>query len=545
MKKVFSITSLVLCIVFILTACSPQGSSNAEVGPTEVPQNEPAVQDTAPTTNEAPTVVMAANMSGLVTFDPLTMCEQLATMLFSLTYESLVNIDSSDYSKVIPYLAESWEISEDQRTYTMHINPKATFASGNPVTAEDVKWSLDRSRKDGATCYGSYLAPVESIDVVDDLTVNITTTSPDAAFLILLSTSGFATLEKAVAIQHGATDTLDQEDTAKDWLDQNSPGTGPYVLTKWEPNSEVVYEANPNWWGGTPSLGKFVVKHYEDPTLMVQQLQSGEADLIPWLDFDLIETVKADPNLKISASTDIVTTYMAMNMDPAISEYSSNKLVRQAIGAAINKDEIIQTILHGYGARAPSVVSVGELGVKPEDAAPRNLELARDLLSQAGYENGFTIPLYYSSTNPESALLATAVQSDLAEIGITVELKPTETSVLYTDIRASKTPFAISSWGPDTPDPTNLLDMFCYHDVVIGQWFNVNMPEAEPLCTQLHSEFDPAKRAELVQQITTIFNDYMPYIQFYNKDFVFATTQPVTGYYLPGRFMDLSKTTKD
>ncbi len=558
MRKWFVIICLTMLIALIFASCAPKAETPAVVEQT-APEAEESSEDSAvPQTDtsgaaaeeseaeaeEAPVVIMAANLTGIVTFDPLTMCEQLATMLFSLTYESLVNIDPNDYGNVVPYLAESWEVSEDQRTYTLHLFPNATFASGNPVTAEDVKFSFDRSRKDSATCYGSYLSVVEDVTVVDDLTVQITTKEPDAAFLILLSTSGFAIVEKEAAMAHGATDTLEQDDTAKDWFDQNSPGTGPYILTKWEPNAEVIYEANKNWWGGTPPLSRFIVKHVEDPTLAVQMLQTGGVDLIPWLDFDLINTVKADSNLSISASDDIITYYLAMNMDPEISELSANKLIRQAVAAAIDKDEIIETIFQGYASRAPTIISAGMLGVKTEDAQPRDVELARSLLAEAGYENGIDIDLYYFSTPPEWSMVATVIQSDLAEVGINVELKPTEPSVLRSELGAGSIPFALASWGPDTPDPTQLTDIFCYSDSVIATRFNVSMPEAELLCDQLHTEFDLDERARLVEEITTVFNDYMAYTQLYSKQFVFAHSNKVSAVYLPGRFMDLSKTTK-
>jgi|WetSurMetagenome_2_1015567.scaffolds.fasta_scaffold20317_1 peptide/nickel transport system substrate-binding protein len=535
MKKLTISITLFICLSFLLTACGPSTATPAVSASTAA--------ETPSTPAQAPSLVMAADISAVITSDPVVMCEQITTMLFSLTYESLVMLDPANYGNVIPALAQSWELSADQKTYTFHLNPNAKFASGNPVTADDVKFSFDRNRKDPATCIGSYLAPVESVTVVDAQTVQIATKQPDAAFLTLLSCAGFAILEKAVVVAHGGTDTADTADTAKDWLDHNSAGSGPYILTKWEPNAEMDYDANPNWWQGTPPLSRFIVKHVEDPTLAVQMLQTGEADLVPWLDFDLIDTVKADPNLVITSHDDITTTYMGMNLDPAISEYSANELVRQAIAAAINKDEIIQTILHGFASRAPNIISVGELGVNTADNKPRDLTLARSLLAQAGYQNGITIQLSYYASPPEWGSIATVIQANLAEIGITVTLNPLETSVFLTQVRASQLPFAILSWGPDTPDPTQLTDIFCY-DAVVGKRFNAVMPEATPLCDQLHTEFDTTKRAELVQQITGVFNDYMVYTQLFNKQFVAASTNAVSVSYIPGRFLDLSKTTK-
>ncbi len=274
-------------------------------------------------------------------------------------------------------------------------------------------------------------------------------------------------------------------------------------------------------------------------------LQTGDADLVWQLDLDLIDAVQADANLALTTAQDVVTTYLAMNTSPTISEPLSNKLVRQAIVAAVNKDAIINSLFKGYATRAPSIISVGEFGVNPEDIKPRDVELAKQLLKEAGYEDGFTVQFYYSSTNATTAVVAAAIQSDLAEVGITVELMPTETSVYLSLTRAGEAPFFVGSSGPDTPDPTQLTDIFCYKDVVIGKYLNADMPEATPLCDQLHTEFDPAKRAEMVQQITDIFNDYMAFTQLYQKQLVLAHTKAVTNIiYLPGRFVDLSKIMK-
>ncbi len=228
MNKLFFILSVLVVGMLVFSACSPKAEPIVEeVAPTAVAQEV----SNAPV-EAAQTLIMAADITSVITFDPQVMCEQIPSMLFSLIYETLVNLDPNDFSKVVPYLAQSWEISEDLRTYTFHLFPDAKFASGNPVTAEDVKFTFDRDRKDPATCYGSYLAPVKSVTVVDDLTVQITTVKPDAAFLILLSTSGFGIVEKAAVVANGGSDDPAASDTAKAWFDQNSPGSGPYVLNQ-------------------------------------------------------------------------------------------------------------------------------------------------------------------------------------------------------------------------------------------------------------------------------------------------------------------------
>ena len=205
-----------------------------------------------------------------------------------------------------------------------------------------------------------------------------------------------------------------QTDTAKDYIDQHSLGSGAYVQTSWTPKSEIVLEANPNYWRGAPKIEKIIIKNVTDPTTALQLLQKGEVDLVYIFDRDLVEQAKADPNITIVAGQMYNMDYIAMTSNPELSKPLSNKLVRQAVVKAIDYDGIIQGIMSGYAVSAPVVIPSGIMGVDPNAKPVRDLEKAKALLAEAGYPDGFEVDLSYG-TSPERDLVAAKIQADLAE----------------------------------------------------------------------------------------------------------------------------------
>ncbi len=176
-----------------------------------------------------------------------------------------------------------------------------------------------------------------------------------------------AVLDSKVAKENGATDAADADttDTAKDFIDQQSLGSGAYVQTSWTPKSEIVMEANPNYWRGAPKIDKIIIKNVTDPTTVLQLLQKGEVDIVYMLDRDLVEQAKADPNIQVVAGQMFNMDYIAMTSNPELSKPLSNKLVRQAVLKAIDYEGISQGIMSGFAISAPVVIPSGILGVDP------------------------------------------------------------------------------------------------------------------------------------------------------------------------------------
>lgn len=539
MKKPVLVLSLVIVLALALAGCAPTPATPAGGQPaaaTEAPAAPPAAEAL---------LVMVTNMDDVVTLDPHHAYETTNLLIHNSTYDTLVEYKAGDLTKVVPRLAEKWEASADGLTYTFTLRQGVKFTSGNPVTAEDVRFSWMRLKnlKDNPAFYADLITDVQAVDAS---TVKVTLSETSPAFLSIVAAPAMSIVDSVLVKEKGGTDAADADktDKAKDWLDQNSAGSGPFILTQWTPKAEIVLVANPNYWKGKPALSKIIIKHSTDPTTSLQMLQRGDADLTDNLDPDLVDLAKADPNLNVVIGQTLNQNYLAMTSSAALSEPLANKLVRQAVAYAIDYEGLIKAILKGYGTRAPSIIPVGVLGVDPTMTQGRDVAKAKDLLKQAGYESGVTVDLHYGS-NPTRETIAAKLKADLAEAGITANLKPMEQSVYLSEMRAQKLPMAFGGWTPDYLDPTMWTDYFSYADRGIAKRMLYNNPEAEKYAKIVSTDLDPAKREQAIKDLQVVLMDDMAFTMLYQNQSLAAMSKAVKGFaYHPVHFVsfyDLSK----
>ncbi|MBM4431489.1 MAG: ABC transporter substrate-binding protein, partial [Chloroflexi bacterium] len=397
--------------------------------------------------------------------------------------------------------------------------------------------------KDNPAFYADIVADVQ---VVDEATVKVTLTEPSPAFLSICAAPAMCIVDSKVVKEHGGTDAADadQTDKAKDWLDQNSAGSGPFIQTRWTPKAEIVLEANKNYWRGEPALGRVIIKHNEDPVTSLQMVQRGDADLFDNLDPDLVASAKADPNLNVIIGQTLNQNYLAMTSSAELSQPLSDKRVRQAVALAVDYEGIINALWLGYASRAPSIIPLGVLGVDPAMTQGRDVAKAKALLKEAGYEQGCTVTLSWG-TNPMRDTIAAKLQADLAEAGITVNLQPLEQSVYLSEMRAQKLAFCFGGWTPDYLDPTMWTDYFSYSDRGIAKRMLYNNPEAERLARIVGTELDAAKREQAIKDLQKVLMDDMPFTMLYQNQQLTVMSKAVKGFaYHPVHyvsFFDLSK----
>ncbi len=535
MKKPVLVLSLVIILALALAGCAPTPATPAG--------GQPAAATEAPAVEAL--LVMVTNMDDVVTLDPHHAYETTNLLIHNSTYDTLVEYKAGDLTKVVPRLAEKWEASADGLTYTFTLRQGVKFTSGNPVTAEDVRFSWMRLKnlKDNPAFYADLITDVQAVDAS---TVKVTLSETSPAFLSIVAAPAMSIVDSVLVKEKGGTDAADADktDKAKDWLDQNSAGSGPFILTQWTPKAEIVLVANPNYWKGKPALSKIIIKHSTDPTTSLQMLQRGDADLTDNLDPDLVDLAKADPNLNVVIGQTLNQNYLAMTSSAALSEPLANKLVRQAVAYAIDYEGLIKAILKGYGTRAPSIIPVGVLGVDPAMTQGRDVAKAKELLKQAGYESGVTVDLHYGS-NPTRETIAAKLKADLAEAGITANLKPMEQSVYLSEMRAQKLPMAFGGWTPDYLDPTMWTDYFSYADRGIAKRMLYNNPEAEKYAKIVSTDLDPAKREQAIKDLQVVLMDDMAFTMLYQNQSLAAMSKAVKGFaYHPVHFVsfyDLSK----
>ncbi len=368
--------------------------------------------------------------------------------------------DESDASKVVGDLAKSWEISADGLTFTFHLGDDAHFFSGNPVTAHDAAFTLQRlvqMDKSPAFIISQFGFSRDNVTklirAADDKTLVMTLPQKQAPSFVLncLSASACNVVEQAVAMAHQV-----GGDLGNGWLKTNSAGAGPFKLTAWAASDHIILDANPHY-GAPVQPKRIVIRHVADPAAQLLLLQKGDADIARNLTPDQLKTVAGNPDFHGISKLQATTLYIAMNEGvPALAKPQ----VRQAIKWAIGYDAIAQNITPNLWGISQSFLPKGLPGALEDQPFHKDTAKAKQLLAEAGYPNGLTLTMDFITVAPYGDI-AQAVQADLAQAGITLTLLPGEQKQVITKTRSRTHQLAMLYWGSDYFDPNSNAQGFC------------------------------------------------------------------------------------
>ena len=496
MMKKISLLSILLVLVLSLFACSKdEGKTNESGG-----------------TSNTDTIVIGV-ASDWKTLDPARAYEVFGNFYFYATYENLYTLEGSDLTPK-PALAKEYTVDDSGLVYTFKLDEGRKFSSGNAVTSEDVVFSFNRTinLKDNASALAEGVASVEA---PDDKTVVVNLKEKDASFLSKLTSNAFAVVDSKVVKEQGGSDAADASttDAGTAYLDGASAGSGPYVLKKWTPNTEMVLEKNPNY-TGTVNASKVIIKEIPDPNTQIKALEKGEIDVALSVGPDQVKSIKEGGNAKVVSSPTSTISFLLMNNSTEIGKEMANPLVQQAVRYALDYKGF--QLLAGDGALLPmSFVQDGFIGAKSRPDNYQDLDKAKDLMKQAGYEKGFTVPLTaanYDSEGLSWVTIAEKVKEDLAKININVEIQTGDVGVVIEDYRNGKTPFLVMHWSPDYYDLSNQL-AFIPGDIVgkRANWESSANAELVSLAEQAKVEIDVTKRAEISEKMQEIIAENSPY----------------------------------
>jgi peptide/nickel transport system substrate-binding protein len=406
-------------------------------------------------------LVLGLDISDTRTLDPHRQFDYSPPITEHAIYETLVTMDPGEYETVVPLLATSWELVDDGGAWLFHLRPDVKFVSGNPMTADDVKFSFDRlvNLKDNPAALAENL---KSTEVVDEQTVKLVMNDKAQPLLNILISPNFAVIDSKVAQENGATSEAgaDTADTATAWLDEHSIGTGPYQLDSWDRNAQIVLTANPNYWREAPAFPRAVLRHMSDSAAQLLALQRGDIDAALNLTPEQLDSVASDANVQIQSGTSLDFIYLTLTSNPEQSEALANTAARQAVAAAIDYNGIIDGLMGGNAVRPPAFIPVGLAGITPELVAEigyqQDVEKAKQLLADAGLADGFSFDLAYANAAVAGVNYQTIVQklqADLAAVGITANLVTMDQAQMVTEYRAGNLPSVITYWNPDAPEP--------------------------------------------------------------------------------------------
>ena len=446
------------------------------------------------------TLIIVKDISDIRTPDPNKSYDISGSLLQYFTYSRLVQQRAPNYSVVVPDLAASWSTNDDASVYTFQLRD-AVFSTGNPVTADDVRFSLLRVKN--IKGYGSFLAdPIKDVEAVNPKTVRIVLTGPNASFLAALAANVFAVMDAKTVRAQGGVEMpgADTQDKAEQWFYANSAGAAPYVLKRYAREAEIVLERNDHYYGEKPFFRQVIIKHVKDKATQSLMLQRGDADIALDLTVEQVEAIKGKPNITIHQALSLNTVYFGMNT--AIKPFDNPK-VREAVKYAIDYEGIQKGLMGGGGKLVATPVPVGITGMT--DALntslqyKEDLDKARALLKEAGASN-VRAKLMYEAGASHGTLsndrLAQKLRADLGRIGVTLDLQPLAPSIFLTTYREKKQDVVIGTWNPDFIDPDNWS--YFVNGFINGRvhWEN---PEGKQTVEAALKTSAP-KRAELYQQ---------------------------------------------
>lgn len=418
-------------------------------------------------------------------------------------YDSLVWQDNA--GQITPALAEDWEISADNREYIFRLRQDVTFHNGEPFNAAAVVASWERGRQDDMA-WSDRWAAADTVQVVDDFTVKVTTPEPNALLLRTMANFWAMTPPQYLA-EVGEQGFADQP-----------VGTGPFMLAEWVKGDRVVMEANPNYWRpGFPRLQEVIFRPIPESSTRVAAIQTGEVDIATRLSAEEAQTLRDRPNVEVlEYPVDRVFYITFNNLTSGVGQPTEDKRVRQAMNYAVDVQSILDALFDGYGRPSTGFVIPSNLGydaaITPFGYDP---DRARQLLAEAGYPDGFSIDMACpGNAQINFDQVCEAIQGYLGEVGITVNLELMESGQFW-ELEAQKQPPPLfgDSWTETSGEALPRLEgALRGWDASFSAWSD---PEIDRLLDAISTTIDDEARAALYVELQRYMQEDPPFIYLY------------------------------
>jgi peptide/nickel transport system substrate-binding protein len=421
------------------------------------------------------TLVIAKNIDDIISLDPAEAYELSGVEVIDNLYDRIMRFEPNDINTLAPGVAESYTVSDDGKTITFKIRAGQKFASGNPITAADAAFSLQRVVKLDKT--PAFLIQQlgwskDNVDKMvtspDDATLKVTI-AVDYAPSLVLSLMGSvvgSVVDSKTVMAHDA-----GGDLGNGWLKSNSAGSGAYTLKGWKANESVSFEANPNYRGGAPNLKRVVIRHIPEPAAQRLLLEKGDVDVARDLTGDQVAGVAGNKDIVITTVAQATQHYVGLNLK--FPQFQNVK-VRQAMHYLVDYDGMVNSFLKGGFKVHQSIWPSGFWAALDDNEYTFDPAKAKALLAEAGFPNGFEVTLDTANSSPFTNI-AQSIQSTMAQGGIKVTLIPAEQKALLTKYRARQHQMLLVYWGPDYMDPHTNTSSFAYNTD------NSDTPKSKPL----------------------------------------------------------------
>jgi len=416
--------------------------------------------------------------------------------------------------ELMPALAEKWE-HPDLHSWKFFLRKGVKFHNGNDFNAADVKFSFERLSNPDVSEFINTGKNLAAVEIIDDYTVVVKTKDP---------TPWFANnMHQLFMMDKESTESRDPGDVM-----QKPIGTGAYKLEEWVKGSYIKMTANEDYWEGAPSLKKVEIRPITEASTRFAALVSGQADIVTGVPVELYDKVVSNPKLEIISQAARRSIFLALGNKPGTP--TADIRVRKAIYMAINEDEIIEKIMRGHAMPAAQVPDPPTVGYNPDlTRLAYDPEMSKQLLKEAGFENGFEITL--SGPNDryvQDEKICEAVAKYLAKVGIKVTLDVKPKSIFFPEVSEGKKEFYLIGWFDGTYDMgrtyfklAHTRDMESGH----GQWNGAAFSDAglDKLLESTADMTDRAQREKALQDLNKMaMQDLITWIPLHYQENLYA-----------------------
>jgi peptide/nickel transport system substrate-binding protein len=422
-------------------------------------------------------------------------------------YDALVDFTGPDLT-LRPMLATRWE-NPNPTTWRFHLRRGVKFHNGDPLTAEDVKFTIDTQLANKGGTINAYLGATEAARVVDPYTIEITTKTPFPALLFNLT---------RVHILPRAYDKIGADAFAAKPI-----GSGPYRFVEWQRGQRIVLDVNGDYWGGQPTPKRLVFRPIVDPSTRAAELRAGGVDIISNPPIPQVKELSAGDTMVLTVPGARVIAYPINTLQKPLNDVR----IRRALNHAVDRETIVKSLLQGFGKATGQPFTTGWLGYDPEiKPYPYDPAQARRLLAEAGYPTGFEVTWNISTgaflADKEIAEAASAM---LGQVGIRARLVPTERAKIQRDLQSSTFDgITAGQWGTVAES-----------DIMVRWFFSkprIFTPELDAKLNQLvttaASELDRDRRTRVYQELSRFAHDEALWLFIHHQDELIAKRRDIS-----------------
>ncbi len=482
-------------------------------------------------------LIMAKNIGDIITFDPAEVFEITTGELLMNIYDRIMMYEPENLQELVGGVAESWEISNGGKTITFTIRPGLFFHSGNPVTAEDVTFSLRRVVKLNKTPAFIVTQFGWNADNVDELvqTVNgrtrITITEDLSPGLVLnaLSATVGSVVDKKLVLEHEKDGDLGYE-----WLKSNSAGAGPFRLRTWKANELVTLEAFAGYRHGAPAMKRVIVRHVPESSAQRLLLEKGDIDMARGLTPDQVQGLKGNRDVAVDDSPKSTIVYFAVNAEHPV---LGKPEVWRALRYLVDYQGMASSFLKGQFKPYQAFWPWGLWAALDDKPYALDVAKAKSILADAGVDD---LEVMLDTLNLEPyPRIAQSLQATMQQAGIKVNILTADGKSLWPKYRARRHEILLARWSPDYVDPHSNADSFAHNPdnraeaKLTGKlaWRNAWADDGvTSLTEQARGELDLGKRRELYLRLQRKVQQNSPFVLMFQQNEQIARRKNVQGF---------------